>query len=59
MCHDNEQWYKIWRRTYLLLQKSFEEFDEFSFHASTQKSQNFHFDWVPMSKEYKVLNNML
>ena len=30
MCHGTEQWYKTWRRIYLLLQKWYEESGKFS-----------------------------
>ena len=29
MCHENDQWWKIWRGTYLSVQNWHEEFHEF------------------------------
>ena len=38
MCHDNEEWHKIWRRIDLLFQNWHEEFDEFwSEHSKVSK----------------------
>ena len=39
MCHDNEEWCKIWRGIDLSIQNCDEEFDEFD--PSTQKSKKF------------------
>ena len=52
MCHNTEEWYKIWRETDLCFEKWDEEFDEFW--LSTPKSQNLHFNGVLLTKVFNV-----
>ena len=54
MCHDTEEWYKIWRKTELWFEKNYTR-NLANFHASRQKSENLHFDWIVLSKEHKDL----
>ena len=52
MCHNTEEWCKIWRETDLCFEKWHEEFDEFW--PNTQKSQNLHFNGLLLTKVYNV-----
>ena len=95
MCNDTEEWCRIWREIDLSFEKWHEEIGEFwpgpleiclkictlnndakfeeeptwyckndmrtlvNLYASTRKSQNLHFDGVPIPKEYKALTKKL
>ena len=48
ICHDNEEWRKIWRGIDVSFQSSHEVFDEF--YPSTRKSQKFSFQCAPFEK---------
>ena len=52
MCHNTEEWYKIWRGTDLCFEKWDEEFGEFWF--NTPKSQNLHFNGLLLTKVFNV-----
>ena len=52
MCHNTEEWCKIWRGTDLRFEKWHEEFGEFW--LNTQKSQNLHFNGLLLTKVYNV-----
>ena len=52
MCHNAEEWCKIWRGTDLCFEKLHEEFSEFW--PNTEKSQNFHFIGLLLTKVYNV-----
>ena len=57
MCHDTEGWGKIWRKTDSWLEKWHKVFGYLvSFPASSQKSENFNFGGLLLSKGYKVLD---
>ena len=52
MCHNTEEWCKIWGGTDLCFEIWHEEFDEFW--LNTRKSQNLHLNGPLLSKSYKV-----
>ena len=53
ICHDNEEWWKMWRGIYLSFQKSHEELDKFSPRHS-KVSKKFHFNRLFLSKAWIV-----
>ena len=52
MCHNTEEWCKIWKRTDLCFEKWYEEFGEFW--SNTRKSQNLLFNGLVLTKVYNV-----
>ena len=52
MCHNTEEWCKIWRGTDLCFEKWHKKFGEFW--PKSQKSQNFHFNGLILTKVYSV-----
>ena len=52
MCHNTEEWCKIWGGTDLCFEKWHEEFCKFW--TKTQKSQNIHFNGLLLTKVYNV-----
>ena len=53
MCHDNEEWCKIWRRIDLSFQNWHEEFKRILIRA-LESLKNFHFNGFLLSKVYIV-----
>ena len=53
MCHDNEEWRKIWREIDLSFQSWHEEFDKF-WCEHLKSSKNCHFNGLLLSKVYIV-----
>ena len=51
MSHDTEEWFKIQRKTDLLIQKWQ---DLVNFDLNTQNSRNFYFDWFLLCKVYNI-----
>ena len=51
MCHDNEEWYKIWRGIDLIVQNWHEEFDKF-WPEHSKISKNLHFNGFLLNKIY-------
>ena len=52
MCHNTEEWWKIWGRTDLYFEKWHEDFGEIW--PNTQNSQNLHFHELLLTKVYNV-----
>ena len=57
VCHNTEEWCKIWGETGNWLGKLHEEFDEFS--PNTLKSQDLHFNGLLLTKVFDVWTNKL
>ena len=53
MCHDNEEWCKIWRRIELSFQNWQEKFEEFLTQA-LKSLKNLHFNGLHLTNEYNV-----
>ena len=54
MCHDTEGWCKSKKKTDPWVENDIRNL--ISFHASSRKSGNLHFDGLPLSKAYKNLD---